>query len=134
MIDERDLEKLAPRLGDRAAERIDPNQVASDVLARVAAEAEPIRWWRRPALLRIAAAVTLVAGASFFALRGFSGGAGVVNEGLPAPVALEELGVTELAELVDSLEVDGPVYRLVPASLDDLSEQQLELLLEEMEG
>jgi hypothetical protein len=110
MIEDRDLEGLAPRLGRRRAGEVDPE-----------------------AARRMVAAAVLILAAGLFVAR--SGPDRPVGQVLvPVPVVLDELAAAELVEIIDSLDVDGPVYELVPASLHDLSERQLERLLENMEG
>jgi hypothetical protein len=133
MIEDRDLEGLAPRLGRRRAGEVDPEATATAVVGRLRSERSVVHWWRLPAARRMVAAAVLILAAGLFVAR--SGPDRPVGQVLvPVPVVLDELAAAELVEIIDSLDVDGPVYELVPASLHDLSERQLERLLENMEG
>lgn len=133
---DRHPEELARRLGDAAAERLDLGRVADGVVARLRADREPDRsiariWWRRPAALRIAAALAVLLG-----------GAVVFRSTLeqpestalvPAPV-LRELSTDQLEEVFDSLGYEAPISEQVVIGLDDLDEGQLRELLRLMEG
>ncbi len=132
-MDEKEIERLAADLGARDGERSDPDGTAHAVLARLRAEATRRPWWRRPGVLRAAAAGIIVIAAAFAAERAFGPNAGVVGE-FPAPAELQELAALELAEVLDSLEVAAPVSELVAVDLDDLNETQLRELLEWMES
>jgi hypothetical protein len=117
MPEEHELEALAKQLGDREAEGIDAERVATAVLARLKTEPAVAHWWRRPVLLAR------------------PGTRQPPSPGeVPLVVSLDELAPPELAEIIDSLAVDAPVSEFVPASLEDLSARQLELLLENLEG
>lgn len=129
-MDEKKLEQIAKRLGGRAASGIDVDRTASAVLARLRAEpAAP--WWARPALLRLAAAVTFMVGAGLFTYRS------VLRDGrtaaLPAPVVLQTLSINELEEVLDSLAHEAPAFERA-AGMSGLTEDQLRELLREMEG
>jgi hypothetical protein len=132
-IDERDLERLARRLGEDAEARLDVGRVAARVAARLAepggvAEARPAWRW-----LAAAAGIALVAGAGFltFGTDGMRPGVGR-SPGLTPD--LLDLSVSELHAVLDSL--DQSVPRLVSSelSIDDLDAEQLETLLALMEG
>ena len=132
-MDEKEIERLAAELGARDGERADPDWTAHAVLARLRAEATRRPWWRRPGVLRAAAAGIIVIAAAFAAERAFGPNAGVAGE-FPAPAELQELAALELAEVLDSLEVAAPVSELVAVELDDLNETQLRELLTWMES
>lgn len=133
-MDDRELEALARQLGDRAAAAIDPERTAESVVARLRAEpVVAVRWWRRPGVVRAAAAAVLVIAAGVFVARS-TRDEPVTVAAVTATATLEELAPSELSEIIDSLQVEAPVSELVAASLDELSEQQLERLLQEMEG
>lgn len=130
-MEDRELEALAKRLGEGAAAAVDPERTAESVVQRLRAEpALGVRWWRRSGVAHAAAAAVLVVAAGVFVIRSTTEG----RVALAAPAALQELAPAELAEIIDSLRVDAPVSDLVAPSLDELSEQQLERLLQEMEG
>jgi len=134
-MDEPRIEQLAKTLGADAAERVDPDRVAHAVLHRLRDEpVVRVVWWRRTAAWRVAAVLVLfVAGA--FAVRSVTGGGGD-EAGVEAvfPYAMEDLSVPELNEVLDSLYVEAPVHEITAASLYDLNEAQLALLLEALEG
>ena len=67
-MNDNDLERIAARLGERAAARLDVERTAAAVVARLKSR-PALAWWRSPALLRLAAAVTLTIGAGLFASR-----------------------------------------------------------------
>ncbi len=132
-MDEKEIERLAAELGARDGERSDPDWTAHSVLARLRAEAMRRPWWRRPGVLRVAAAGIIVIAAAVAAERAFGPNAGVAGE-FPAPAELQELAAPELAEVLDSLEIAAPVSELVAVDLGDLNETQLRELLEWMES
>lgn len=129
-MDEDRIEQLAPELGHRAAARVDVEATATAVLERLR---EPVRvvWWRSTAF-RVAAAVVLVLGTGVLVHDGSSRGDG--ERVVTAPVELRDLATTELAQVLDSLELARPVHELVPVGLDDLTESELQELLRTMEG
>jgi hypothetical protein len=133
MPEEHELEALAKQLGDREAEGIDAERVATAVLARLKTEPAVAHWWRRPVLRQVAAAAVLVLAVGLFVARPGTRQPPSPGE-VPLVVSLDELAPPELAEIIDSLAVDAPVSEFVPASLEDLSARQLELLLENLEG
>lgn len=133
MIEDRDLEALARQLGQHRAERIDPEETAAAVVGRLRSARAGDHWWSRPAFRRLAAAAVLVVAAGlFFARSGLDRTLGQAVAS--APLGLDELAAGELIQLIDSLDVDRPVHELVPPTLESLSERQLELLLQNMEG
>jgi hypothetical protein len=129
---EGELDHLAKQLGERAAARVDPEKTAWAVLARLRRAPEQRRWWQRVGLVPVAAAATVFL-ASALAINVWigSGGSGIAP---PLPVEIEELAANELTEILDSLSLELPIAEVVPATLSDLNEVQLERLLESMEG
>jgi hypothetical protein len=132
-IDERDLERLARRLGEDAEARLDVDRVAARVAARLAesggvARVRPVWRW-----LAAAAGLVLVAGAGFltFGTDGTPPGVGR-PPGLTA--SLHDLSVPELYTVLDSLDQPAPLRLSSDASLDDLDAEQLQTLLTMMEG
>lgn len=133
MIDDRDLEALARQLGRQRAEEVDPEETATAVVGRLRSARSEDHWWSRRAVRRVAAAAVLVLAAGLFVAR--SGpDRPLGQEAGSAPLGLEELAAGELIQIMDSLDVDRPVFELVTPTLENLSERQLELLLEDMEG
>ncbi len=130
-MNEQDIERVAAELGSDV--QIDVERVARRVVAELRTKAVPAVWWRKPSVLRVAAAVAiLVTGgvlvdriAENFAEDGASSS---------LPVGLEELSTTGLNEVLDSLDLFTPASELTPASLDDFDEEQLRELLVAMEG
>jgi hypothetical protein len=133
-MDERRLEKLAKGLGRRAAERLDVEASAAAVLQRIRSQPVRVVWWRRaPVLQGLAAAAVVVLTAGILV-------SGQLNRtvervvAMPAPVELAALSEEELAEVFDSLSVEVPVSELADAGIYDLTEGELEELLELLEG
>lgn len=132
-MDLKQIEQMAAELGKQDAERSDPDLTAHAVLARLRAEAMRKPWWRRVGVYRLAAAAVVAIGAGigvWSVLPLGEPGARV----LPTPAEIEDLAVSELGLVLDSLEVVGPVHELVNASLEDLNEVELRQLLDTMEG
>ena len=135
------LQELAQRLGTRAAERLDVERAAQAVVARLREERRaPLRgtWtWRRPAWLKIAAALVVVVGAGVVARGVWPARPGVT---LPVEtVDLSDMSAPQLRELLRSVEQPGdeggaaePVWSQ-DVGLEDLSPAQLRALLASME-
>ena len=131
-MDENDLLRIAGTLGNRAAARIDAERVATAVVSRLRSRpAAP--WWASPALIRLAAAVTISVGGGLFAYR-FAAHTWAVAATPSAPVTLQPLSNTELEEVLDSLSVAAPAFEGVSVGLPDLNDEQLRALLRKMEG
>lgn len=127
MTEER-LEAIAKRLGDEAAERIDVEETARAVVSRLRAEDRPRVWI--PRFLQVAAVAVLVVGVGMFSLRG-----GTSSElALAVPAALAELNQDELTEIYDSLDTTRPIGETLGIGLSDLTESELDDLLQLMEG
>ncbi len=133
MIDNGQLEHLARRLGDEEARRIDPEATARAVLRRLREAPRPGRWWRRPAVLRVAAAAVILLAGAVGLERVLSRGAGP-DPSYPILVELADLGADDLAEVLDSLVFEAPVSELVSGGLGALSEAQLREILAVMDG
>jgi hypothetical protein len=134
------LRAVAERLGRAAAERVDVEQAAERVVARLredARRARRIRRWLEPTRWRIAAALVIVAGAGLVAR-------GVWRPSPGQPVAaqsptgeLGELSAAQLRELlgvVDRPSADQDVVLAQDVGLEDLSPAQLRALLASLEG
>jgi len=133
-MSERELERLAPRLGEDAGERLDIDRVAHRVTARLRAAGGPAvslpigRW------LALAAGVVLMVGAALFTF-----GSEGTPPGTPMAMAaltpgLRDLSVAELDQVLDSLSAATPVRLDGRSTLDDLNAEQLRTLLALMEG
>jgi hypothetical protein len=135
-MEERDLEQLARALGRERASELHPERVAEGVVRRLRSEpaglfGDGLVWWRSPLLLRLAAAVVLLAAGAWL-FFGVSSGDG--RERVVAPVPqLYELSEEQLVEVLDSLAVEGPIFEQVVV-LSDLTEGELRELLRIMEG
>lgn len=131
------LQELAQRLGARTAERLDVEQTAQAVLARLRAEPRKTgaRWaWIQPAWLRIAAAVVIVVGAGGIARS-------VFRDRTSAAVAaagteLNDLSTEQLRAVLQAVEQPATEETISgqDVSLDDLSAPQLRALLQALEG
>lgn len=137
-MDEKQLEQLAQKVGRERAQRVDPEATAQAVLRRLRTEPVGQPWWRRAGQwplrhrLQAAAAAAILVATTFGVLRLAGDGNGF--GAYAGPAELEELVAAELAEVLDSLEIEAPVYELIEVSLYDLSEGELSALLEELEG
>ena len=132
-MDDKTLERIASRLGDEAAERIDVEATARAVLERLRSEPERVPWWRQVRVIQAAAAAVVILAAGLLV---FNRGGDEVEflGGEVVPVAIESLSADELEEVVDSLFFEAPVYEQVAIGLQDLDESQLVELLDLMEG
>jgi hypothetical protein len=133
-MNEKELERIAGILGKRAAARLDVERTAASVLARLrsqpAARVRP--WWGSPALLRLAAALTITLG-GVFTYRLMSRAPG--TEGREAPLsALQVLSSDDLEEVLDSVSIEAPAYETMAVGLHDLNDQELSELLHRLEG
>ena len=132
-VDDQQLEQLARNLGARAEERLDVDDTARAVVARLKSEHERVVWRRRVpqlSVLAVAAVLFLVVGLLFD-----DGGEGPVDSGLDLaamPIELQALSYDELEEVFDSLSFEAPVSELAVANLEDMSIGQLEELLQTM--
>lgn len=129
MTAEERLEKIARGLGDRAAQKLDVAAVANGVIARLRRDEPTVSVrWRRVALQM--AAVVLIS----VAVGLYANSQRTVDFDFTAPVELTELSEDELDQVMDSLLVDQPMFEVAAVGLYDLDEQELEDLLELMEG
>jgi negative regulator of sigma E activity len=126
------LEQLAQRLGQREADGIDPQKVAWRVMARLRQEPARRPWWSAARLVPLAAAATIVLAAGFGLVQVIGGPDVSVEQVLPVDVA--DLEAEQLEEVLDSLSVETPVAELVTVGLYDLSENELEQLLQSMDS
>ena len=137
MTDE-ELERLAQRLGARAAERLDVEATARAVMERLRAEPRGrSRPWIRmqPRWLRVAAVLALVIGGGVLMLP-------VSHHGpVPTPLTtagadLNGLSTDQLHEVLDAVEQPAreDAVSSQDVSLEDLSAVELRALLESLEG
>ena len=138
MTDE-ELEKLAQRLGARAAERLDVEATAQAVVERLRAEraeSERVRTWLPRPWLRIAAAVVISVGGGALALRIMR--TPVTTEGPVATAGadLDGLSTDQLNQVLRAVEQPAGqnVVWAQDVSLDDLNAVELRALLESLEG
>ncbi len=130
-MNEQDIERAAAELGSDV--QIDVERVARRVVAELRTTVVPAVWWRKPSMLRAAAAVAILVTGGVLVDRIAENSA---EEGAASslPVGLEELSTTGLNEVLDSLDLFAPASELTPVSLNDFDEDQLRELLVAMEG
>jgi len=132
-VSDRELERLAGRLGEGADARLDVERVAAGVTGRLRAAGGPVparpvgRW------LAMAAGLALLVSAGWFTFAGDATPPRLGAEPGLVP-GLGDLSVTELHEVLDSLAAPAPTSLAGRVTLDDLDAQQLEALLAMMEG
>ncbi len=137
------LRQVARRLGAEAAERLDVEQTAQAVLARLrAGEAPapaPIRWMR-PAWMRAAAGVVLIVGAGLLVYRRLHlspQSSGVDSAVVVASAGeLQDFTPGQLRDVLNGLDEQvemTPTVHAADAGVEDLSGPQLQSLLKAME-
>jgi hypothetical protein len=133
-MDERQLERLARRLGSQAADNLDVERVARSVVQRLRTEPAPVVWWRRiPRLQAVAAAAVIVLTAGVVTVSQIVGDRNEIGD-LPSLAELQALTTDELEEVFDSLVIDTPVFEYTDYGLHDMNEGQLQELLQRLEG
>ncbi|MBI4499674.1 MAG: hypothetical protein HY700_00795 [Gemmatimonadetes bacterium] len=132
-MNEIDLERIANRLGERAAAELDVERTAAAVVSRLRSR-PAVAWWRSSTLLRLAAALALTVGAGLFAYRTTSGPSTPSAAAANTPALLQGLSSDELEEVLDSLSLEAPAHERVALGLHDLNDEQLKELLQKMEG
>ena len=136
MTDE-ELERLAQRLGARAAERLDVERAAEAVVARL--RQRPSSAWRRwavqgPAWLKIAAAAVLVLGVGLVARTGWRDRPPVAAM-VPLSEDLSGLSAAQLREAIAALDQPLPDDAgAFETGLEGLSPDELRALLRSLEG
>jgi len=134
MIEDKDLERLASRLGRDAHEHVDADRVATRVVARLR---EPVLRgdsWKRASWLALAAMVAgLVVGVGVFS-RTPDPTTDRDQAELLVPLALEDLSTADLVDVLDSLTLEAPVHEVSARGFEDLNEAELRELLLMLEG
>lgn len=132
-MNDQELEQLAQRLGNRAAERLDVEATARAVVDRLrqAPEREPVRWIK-PEWLQIAAVLALLLGAGIV-LQPAHGPAG--ESASYALADLSDLTAAELTQILGNLErtLEGDGTEDQSLDLEDLTPAQLQALLRSLE-
>jgi hypothetical protein len=132
-MDDRELERIAERLGSRAAAELNVERVADRVVARLRSEpavkrSVPVARW----LALAAGFVVLIAGSVLVMHR--RAPEQTAAQAVAVAPALDELSEPELAEVLDSLSWQAPASAQLATTLDDLDAAQLKELLTLMEG
>jgi hypothetical protein len=134
------LEALEARTAKRAA-AVDVERVAARVVERLrreGAQAPRPVWWVRPAALRFAAAVVVLATAGVLVSRipSRAPATGRLEVGIAVMDSLNSRQLEAVLEAATELSpvADSAVPVSASASLEDLSEQQLETLLASLSG
>ncbi len=138
MNDDARLESLAKRLGDKAAERLDLETTARNVVERL--REQPVRRtvWIHETWLRIAAAVVILVGGAFALSQVWSSSESGDHIAHLVADDLSDLSTDELQAVLasfDELVTNDSVA--VPESRNDLREldaQQLRAVLRSLEG
>ncbi|HYL20489.1 MAG TPA: hypothetical protein VEU74_01910 [Gemmatimonadales bacterium] len=134
-----ELEKLAQRLGARAADRLDVEAAAQAVLDRLRAErakGEPVGIWLPRQWLRIAAALVIVVGGGALALRITRTHGTTAAPITTAGADLDGLSTEQLNQVLHAVEQPAGqnAVSAQDVSLDDLNTVELRALLESLEG
>ncbi len=131
-MDDSQLERIAARLGSRAAGELDVERVADRVVARLRSEPAvrrpvPVARW-----LALAAGLVVLIGGSVVVMRQRT--PQVSPQAVAVAPMLDELSEPELSEVLDSLSWEAPASAQLATTLDDLDAAQLQELLALMEG
>jgi hypothetical protein len=133
-----ELERLAQRLGARAAEQLDVERVADAVVVRLRQRpASPLRRWvgQAPAWLRIAAGAVLILGVGIVARGGRRDRPPVAAVMVPLSEDLSGLSAAQLREAIAALDQPLSDDGGVPdTGLEGLTTDELRALLRSLEG
>jgi hypothetical protein len=130
-----ELERLARRLGSRAAERLDIEGTAAAVVARLRTERARQRpRWMQSGWLRAAAVVLLVVGAGLVVRQRLLTHRAAADHYVREE--LQDLSTDQLREVLGSLDRTLTQATAGPAEddLNDLTTEQLRVLLQSLEG
>lgn len=132
-MNEHEIERLAQRLGKRAAERLDIEATARAVVERLREQPARRIGWTPPEWLRVAAVVALLLGVGVALER-------VITPGSPVPASygledLQELTTAELEQVLATLDRTLSVddAEVPDGNLDGLTPEQLQALLRSLE-
>jgi hypothetical protein len=135
-VTDEELERLAQRLGARAAERLDVERTAEAVVTRLRRQPSARPWLGQgPAWIRIAAAALLVVGVTVVARERWREPPPVAAAVVPLAEDLSGLTAAQLRETITAL--DQPLADDAGATdtgLEGLSSDQLRALLRSLEG
>ena len=135
--DDARLQEIAKRLGARAAERLDVDQTARAVVERLREQPAVRSAWVRPAWLRIAATLVILAGGAF-AMRQVWSGSDQDHAAHFVADDLRDLSADQLrdvlATLDETLTRDSTALPDGTADMDELDAQQLRAVLRSLEG
>lgn len=138
MIDDSKLEGMAKRLGAAAAERLDVEATARNVLAGLRAAPPRRRTWIEVHWLRIAAAFVLLLGGSFVVTRLIPRGGTQIGSHPAHLVAddLSDLTTDELKAVLNQFDalVDSTSVVSDSSDLRELDAQELRAVLRSLEG
>lgn len=135
---DKDLEQLAKRLGERAAERLDVEATARQVVQRLREQPARRTVWIHETWLKVAAAVVILVGGAFALRSAWSDNAAGNHVAHFVADDLNDLSTDELEAVLTSFDELMTVDSVaVPESSDDLREldaQQLRAVLRTLEG
>ncbi len=132
MTDE-ELERLAQRLGVRAADRLDVERTAQTVVTRL--RRQPRSWMGQGSgWLKIAAAALLVLGVGVVARAPWRGRPPVAAAVVPMGEDLSGLSAAELREAIAALDLPLADEGGTDTGLEGLSAAELRALLRSLEG
>ncbi|HEY2825298.1 MAG TPA: hypothetical protein VGI83_07115 [Gemmatimonadales bacterium] len=120
-----DFERQASHLGQRAADRIDVDHVAGEVIRRLRVRRP---WWQAPGLLKAAAVLVLLGAGAMLGRFGLPQG-GETGSPQVAAITFEGVSAADLADILDSMAYEAPPSTFVARGLHDLTEGQLRELL-----
>lgn len=136
-LQDEELRRLAGRLGSKAADRLNVDRLASAVVAHLQADTRPgrpaPRWWSQPGWLRAAAAILLIAGGGILLRQATR----VTHQAHYVADDLQDLSADQLREVLGALDqtlAEPPAIEPSENDLDGLTTEQLEQLLQSLEG
>jgi hypothetical protein len=136
---DRELRALVQGLGARAAERLDVERTAAEVVRRLREQAAVApAWWGRTVWLRVAAAVVLIVGVGLIYRQGGPKSPRPVGDQVVSSTdaGLSELSSDQLRVLLQALDAEEfpGLTAAQDAGLEDLDAGQLRALLRSLEG
>jgi hypothetical protein len=132
------LQEVAKRLGSSAAERLDVDAVARNVVARLREQPTARPVWQRPEWLRIAAALVVLIGGAVAVQRSWPGRGDADHSAHFVADDLSDLSTDQLRDMLGRFdELVGSTGGALPengADLHELDAQQLRQMLRSLEG